>query len=153
MKANMRICRLLLGGLLLSLVLLSMTRLLFERVAASTDPTTAHPGMSLQFQAVRRAEGIWLEWQVSAAAPWAAFRVYHSQDCQWENATLVAAPIFSSMQHDADGIAYSLLDEGVLAAPPCAYWIVGTQASGVEQIFGPTPVQNNFGIYLPVVYR
>lgn len=106
----------------------------------------------LNLRATRQADGIVIEWQTPLSSASSAFSVYYSQDGQWENAALVTAPLFSSVNSESALVSYSLLDENVTAPPTCAYWVLGTEDGGIQHAFGPISVQERFGLYLPIVH-
>lgn len=107
----------------------------------------------VSFRAVQDAAGVQLEWQTPIAQSWSTFAVYFSQDCQWESAILLTAPLFSSVDSETEVVTYSLLDENSTSPPPCSYWVVGTEVSGAHHTFGPVSVQGLYAIYLPVVHQ
>lgn len=141
-------------------LLLYTTLGLNKSVVAHTAGATPSPSVAAQatsdphhLRAVRSVDGIVVEWQTPLSAQWSAFQVYYSQDCRWETAHLVTAPLFASVNSETALVTYSLLDEAINAPPTCSYWLVGIEGDGSERTFGPVEVQGRFGLYLPLVYR
>lgn len=140
-------------SLVLGLLWLYTISMATESVQAYTGTSTSDDIHQLAVQATARDTGIGLEWQVTTAEAWTGFTVYTSMDCQWENAVTVTAPIFSSTHGETSMVTYSLLDDGSAVVQPCAYWVVGTAADGVEHRFGPAKVEARFDLYLPLVHH
>ncbi len=156
MNVSIHIRNLLMICLIGSLLWLYNGFLFRASAQAYTDPISANSAESLNLQVERRNAGVWLDWQAAAGA-WTGFSVYASVDCQWDNAVLLTAPIFSSTRQEAvdkaEVVHYSLLDDRDTAAQVCSYWVVGTTAEGTNYTFGPTTIEQFFGVYLPIVQR
>ncbi len=105
------------------------------------------------FAAVMTAPGIAIEWQANGAGVDWNFTLYRSQNCQFEGAEEVVAPIFSSINDETQSAFYTLTDTEEFAVTTCAYWLVATESDGKTQHFGPYQVEGRSVVYLPLALK
>jgi hypothetical protein len=144
------------------LVSKSITKLLFALILAAllsqpmmvgaTSQTTRAATLS-DFVALFDAQGIAIAWQATDASVDWQFTLYRSQNCQFDGAQEVTAPVFSSINSDTKVAHYSLTDADGPVVATCAYWLVATENDGDKQHFGPYEVQGRNAIYLPITLR
>lgn len=105
------------------------------------------------FSAMLGSRGVAVEWHATGVSIDWQFTIYRSQNCQFNEAEEVAAPIFSSINDETQIAHYSLTDTGDTIVATCAYWLVATKGSGEKQNFGPYSVQGRTTVYLPLALR
>ncbi|MEZ4731190.1 MAG: hypothetical protein R3E79_29065 [Caldilineaceae bacterium] len=102
------------------------------------------------FTAILATQGVAIEWQANGESIQWRFVLYRSQNCQFDGAQEVIAPIFSSINDETQVAHYSLTDTEEAVIATCAYWLVATEDDGQKQHYGPYQVQGRSTIFLPV---
>jgi len=115
----------------------------------ANSQTPRHTTLS-DFVALFDAQGIAIAWQATGVSVDWQFTLYRSQNCQFDGAQEVTAPIFSSINDDTKIAHYSLTDADGPIVATCAYWLVATESDGAKQHFGPYEVQGRSTVYLPI---
>lgn len=105
------------------------------------------------FTAVLTNQMIHVQWQASNGSVDWNFVLYRSQNCQFDGAVEVTAPIFSSINDETNIASYSASDTAEPVLATCAYWLVATETNGTQQHFGPYEVQGRQAIYLPIALQ
>ncbi|MCE7989695.1 MAG: hypothetical protein DYG89_51780 [Caldilinea sp. CFX5] len=105
------------------------------------------------FTAVLANQAIHVQWQATGSSVDWNFALYRSQNCQFEGAVEVTAPIFSSINDESNVANYSANDTAEPVLATCAYWLVATESNGQQQQFGPYEVQGRQAVYLPIALQ
>lgn len=105
------------------------------------------------FLASLASQGVAIEWQATGTSVNWQFTLYRSQNCQFDGAEEVSAPIFSSINDENQVAHYSLTDAETVALSTCGYWLQATESSGAKQQFGPYKVHGLSTVYLPLAAR
>lgn len=105
------------------------------------------------FVAILATQGIAIEWQANGDSIEWRFALYRSQNCQFDGAEEVIAPIFSSINDETQVAHYSLTDTEEPIIATCAYWLVATEDDGKKQHYGPYQVQGRSTVFLPVALQ
>jgi hypothetical protein len=105
------------------------------------------------FVAILVNQGVAIEWQADGDSIEWRFTLYRSQNCQFDGAEEVIAPIFSSINDETQIAHYSLTDTEEAIIATCAYWLVATEDNGKKQHYGPYEVQGRSTVFLPVVLQ
>lgn len=121
-------------------------------LASASTQGARHSDLS-DFLAMLANQGVAIEWQANGTSVDWRFTLYRSQNCQFDGAEEVSAPIFSSINDEKQIAHYSLTDVEAAALATCAYWLVATQNNGEQIHFGPYQVQGRSIIYLPLASR
>lgn len=124
------------------------------RPAVALADTQDSPRAALaDFSAVLANQAIQVQWQASGSSVDWNFALYRSQNCQFDGAVEVKAPIFSSINDESNVAHYSASDTAEPVLATCAYWLVATEGNGQQQHFGPYEVQGRQAVYLPIVLQ
>lgn len=126
--------------------------LIHPLVAEANARNTRHAELS-DFIAVLATQGIAIEWQANGDSIEWRFALYRSQNCQFDGAQEVVAPIFSSINDETQIAHYSLTDTEEPIIATCAYWLVATENNGQKQHYGPYQVQGRNTVFLPVALQ
>lgn len=118
-------------------------------VALADTPGSPRAALA-DFTAILTNQAILVQWQASDGSVDWNFALYRSQNCQFEGAVEVTAPIFASINDETNIAHYSANDTAEPVLATCAYWLVATESNGQQQQFGPYEVQGRQAIYLPI---
>ncbi len=121
-------------------------------LAEAKAQAARHSDLS-DFLAMLASQGVAIEWQANGTSVDWRFALYRSQNCQFDGAEEVSAPVFSSINDEKQVVHYSLTDVEDAAIATCGYWLVATELDGGEQHFGPYQVQGRSTVYLPLAAR
>ena len=119
-------------------------------IVAVAHAQTPRQAELADFSAILANQGIVIQWQASGTSVDWNFALYRSQNCQFDGAVEVTAPIFSSISDDTQIAHYSANDTAEPIVATCAYWLVATESGGQQQHFGPYEVQGRTTVYLPL---
>jgi len=140
--------------ILFAMLLVAMgTRWLSPPLLAETSAQVVRHSDLSDFLALLAHPGVAIEWQANGTSVDWRFTLYRSQNCQFDGAQEVSAPIFSSINDEKQVAHYSLTDSEDTALATCAYWLVATESDGDKQHFGPYQVQGRSTVYLPLASR
>lgn len=140
--------------LLLPLMLVSMlSHWLTHPLLAEDNTQIARRAELSGFTAILVNQGVAIEWQANGDSIQWRFALYRSQNCQFEGAHEVIAPIFSSINDETQVAHYSLTDSEEPVIATCAYWLVATEDDGQKQHYGPYQVQGRSTVFLPVALQ
>lgn len=105
------------------------------------------------FTAMLVNQAVEVQWQASGSGVDWNFALYRSQNCQFDGAVEVTAPIFASINDESNVAHYSTSDTAEPVLATCAYWLVATESNGRQQHFGPYEVQGRQAVYLPIALQ
>lgn len=124
-----------------------------QPIVALADTHDSPRAALADFSAVLANQAIHVQWQASGSSVNWNFALYRSQNCQFEGAVEVTAPIFSSINDESNVAHYSASDTAEPVLATCAYWLVATENNGQQQQFGPYEVQGRQAVYLPIALQ
>lgn len=143
----------LLKAMIKFLLVFALIGILMQPLRAGANAQTPDDAALSAFVAILTAPGIAIEWQANGDGIDWGFTLYRSQNCQFDGAVEVVAPIFSSINDETQIARYTLIDTQESVAATCAYWLVATEGNGNTQQFGPYQVQGRSTVYLPLALR
>lgn len=135
------------------LIAITLLWWLIQPAAALANDQTPRRAELADFTAVLANQSIAIQWQATGGSVDWNFSLYRSQNCQFEGAVEVTAPIFSSINDETNIAHYSANDTAEPLIATCAYWLVATENNGQQQHFGPYEVQGRQAIYLPIAVQ
>lgn len=122
-------------------------------IAALADTQNSPRAALADFTAVLENQAVHVQWQASGSSVDWNFVLYRSQNCQFEGAMEVTAPIFSSINDETNIASYRASDTAEPVLATCAYWLVATETNGTQQHFGPYEVEGRRAVYLPIALQ
>lgn len=122
----------------------------------TTPPKVIHPSARppLTFEAELQTDDAIVRWQVPEAESIWSYEIYRSNDCSWESAVPLDAPIFASVNSTTTVVSYSVIDVHVMdgtVSNICNYWLLGADREGDVQVFDAATLQGVQRLFLPVI--